>query len=267
MGMVIFEESGTFNPADWGLQVGDMLQVICVGGGAGGAGAASRASDAFTGVLGEAGGTSSFGSYLSAEGASANPSTPNGMGKGGGVDSYPDADDRYSYRIPGGGAGGFLPGAPIFGGDGGNGVYYNFDATAGVPVNSHAPSGLGGKGSKRVASSYLYESFVDLPFANLKDAAKGNKGSTATSQSGTAAAGNGYGAGGAGAAAGAAQSSGAYEPTGGNSGELKIGTVKLTSTAGIAVTVGLGGAGATATKSVLTVTAGNGAPGCVVVTW
>ena len=36
MGMQIFEQSGTFRPADWGLQIGDMLQIIAVGGGGGG---------------------------------------------------------------------------------------------------------------------------------------------------------------------------------------------------------------------------------------
>ena len=268
MGMVIFEESGTFNPADWGLQVGDMLQVICVGGGAGGTVNVPQSSDKFRVVLGSAGGTTSFGTHLSAEGASANPSAPNGMGKGGGAGSRPDTNDEYRWLLPGGGAGGFLPGAPVFGGDGGDGVYYSFSASAGVPVNSHAPSGLGGKGAWRAVTSYLYESFVDLPFANLKNAAKGNKGATATSQSGEAAAGNGYGAGGAGASDGYAQFSASTGPTGGNSGELKIGTVKLTSAAGIAVTVGLGGAGATATGwANYTATAGKGAPGVVIVTW
>ena len=37
MGMQVFTKSGVFNPADWGLKAGDMVQVIAVGGGGGGA--------------------------------------------------------------------------------------------------------------------------------------------------------------------------------------------------------------------------------------
>ena len=49
MGMQVFTKSGVFNPADWGLKAGDMVQVIAVGGGGGGgptlgAGAALRAA-------------------------------------------------------------------------------------------------------------------------------------------------------------------------------------------------------------------------------
>lgn len=35
MGMIIFEESGAFNPIDYGLNVGDTIHVVCVGGGGG----------------------------------------------------------------------------------------------------------------------------------------------------------------------------------------------------------------------------------------
>ena len=33
MGFALFESSGTFNPASYGLVVGDTLQVVAVGGG------------------------------------------------------------------------------------------------------------------------------------------------------------------------------------------------------------------------------------------
>lgn len=36
MAMIIFEQSGTFNPADYGLEVGDVLNIVCVGGGGSG---------------------------------------------------------------------------------------------------------------------------------------------------------------------------------------------------------------------------------------
>lgn len=33
MGFALFESSGTFNPANYGLVVGDTIQVVAVGGG------------------------------------------------------------------------------------------------------------------------------------------------------------------------------------------------------------------------------------------
>lgn len=33
MGYVLFTANGTFNPSDYGLVVGDVLNVVCVGGG------------------------------------------------------------------------------------------------------------------------------------------------------------------------------------------------------------------------------------------
>lgn len=61
MGFVIFEQSGTFIPSNYGLVTGDPIQVVVVGGGGGG-----HMSSAIT--TGTAGGTSSFGSYFSATG-------------------------------------------------------------------------------------------------------------------------------------------------------------------------------------------------------
>ena len=37
MGFQLFETSGTFNPATWGLKAGDIISIVCVGGGGGGA--------------------------------------------------------------------------------------------------------------------------------------------------------------------------------------------------------------------------------------
>lgn len=117
MGMVIFEESGTFNPADWGLQVGDMLNIVCVGGGGGGGNGRSESSSAYgattggggaggdvtfathkltaltpivvtigaggaqgTDGEGVAGGTSSFGSFVSSLGGPGGAAGTNGYG-------------------------------------------------------------------------------------------------------------------------------------------------------------------------------------------
>ena len=84
MGFALFDQSGTFNPLDYGLSPGDMLWVTCVGGGGGG----SASSSAGTGN-GGTGGTSSFGAYLSAAGGytgatGAGTNKNNGTGGGGG---------------------------------------------------------------------------------------------------------------------------------------------------------------------------------------
>ena len=102
MGMKIYEASGTFSPADYGLQAGDVLDVICVGGGSSGmhyAGTPSTAS--------AAGGASSFGGVSSASGPV--------MAKG-----EPYVSDVVARC--GCGAGGYLPGVAFNGGNGGTGV-------------------------------------------------------------------------------------------------------------------------------------------------
>lgn len=66
MGMVIFEESGTFNPATFGLQVGDVLNIVCVGGGGGGGGGGWNSSTSSGGAWsggGGAGGDVRFGTH------------------------------------------------------------------------------------------------------------------------------------------------------------------------------------------------------------
>lgn len=43
-GPLLFEKSGTFNPADYNLAIGDQIQVICIGGGGGGGSAGREVS-------------------------------------------------------------------------------------------------------------------------------------------------------------------------------------------------------------------------------
>lgn len=62
MGFALFDQSDVFNPLDYGLNVGDRLEVMCVGGGGGG-GTASGSN-----TSGGNGGPSSFGSYITALG-------------------------------------------------------------------------------------------------------------------------------------------------------------------------------------------------------
>lgn len=239
MGMVIFEQSGVFNPADWGLTAGCVLQVICVGGGAGGQ---------YLTTNGAAGKTSSFGSYVAASGANNTIGAANGMGRGG------NGTWSNSSGAAGGGAGGYLPGIPVYGGNGGDGLFTSSSTTS--MTTKTAPSLLGGKGVLR-GDKDIPELLSSLPFANLA-AGKGNKGAGGGCGSG----GNGYGAGGGGGKANSTVGGG----NGGNSGAITFGTVILASTEGIPVTVGTGGTGGVEGIDPNNA-GGNGAPGVVIVTW
>lgn len=104
MGFTIFESSGTFNPASYGLKAGDLLQIVCVGGGGQ---ALQNERDGASGV-GTTGGTSSFGSYVTALGGSGSGFSSTGT-QGGGKGA-----PRSGLYQGGGGGGGY-------GGGGGGG--------------------------------------------------------------------------------------------------------------------------------------------------
>ena len=235
MGMVIFERSGTFDPTVYRLVVGDVLQVICVGGGSSGDGVTGALSNA-TLVNGIAGGTSSFGSHVSSDDGYS-------IGTGGKSVATAGASSYAAYAA--GGAGGYLPGVHMFGGNGGNG-------------NGTPASGLGGQGGSSNASP--------SQFCNTRG--NGNKGAgygcAMNSQSTGAvvdgAGGNGYGAGGGGVAY--TSSSKSIAGYGGDAGKFMLGTVILPNLYPIAVTVGAGGASVGADYA-----SGRGADGVVIVTW
>lgn len=87
MGMVIIEESGNFDPALFGLEIGDVIQVDLVGGGGGGDGYCS-------------------GSAMYSEGGDAGSGGSNsGGGSGGG---YGSGGGGGGYNGRGGGGGGYL---------------------------------------------------------------------------------------------------------------------------------------------------------------
>ena len=180
MGMRIFETSGNFNPADYGLLAGDVVDVICVGGGqAGGGGPGETIVDA---------GESSFGSYVSSSSGAI-------MGRG-------------EQLSAGGacGAGGYLPGVPFYGGNGG--LPIGLAGTHQTPVSPYCnPDGPGNKGAGGGSAS-------------------GNRG----------AGGNGYGAGGG----GSYNASGSF---GGDAGRIAFGSAVLADSNAVTVTVGFGGTG------------------------
>lgn len=236
MGMQIFEKNGTFNPADWGLGVGDMVQVVCVGGGCSGDGVNGTGSDAEK-IDGKLGTDSKFGNHVS----SANGRI---IGYGGqGYNEYSTGSNSITnVAYGGGGAGGYLPGIPMIGGNGGS-------------MNQPIPSGLGGAFRDE---SQLFSMYCNTYGAGNCGAGIGNAYAEKIYYNGTG--GNGYGAGGGGSAY--RTSRGGASGKGGNSGKFIIGTVKLTSSDPISVTVGTGGASVGTNES-----SGKGADGVVVVTW
>lgn len=227
MPLKIYESSDVFVPSDHGLKVGDYVDLICVGGGASGdycslvQGSGSYYS--FQTSNSVEGGESSFGNLFT---------SANGYIMGvGGVKSY-TADGEIYYG--GHGAGGYLPGIPNFGGNGGSGC------------------GLAGTSTTSI-SQYVNRN------------GPGNKGATGKLTAYDGNGGNGYGAG-AGAHNIGPRSGRTIVPesvdksTGGDSGRIAFGSVKITSLNAINITVGNGGVNEMDTNQ-------HGAKGVVIVCW
>lgn len=253
MGFVLFTASGTFKPSDYGLLVGDAIQVVCVGGGGGGGGhrlGTTRAA-ATNGLA------SSFGSYVTALGGNAGScstsssisSPTNGAnaverGTPGHMGEY-----RYVY-IPYN----FSSGATYYivyahGGNGGNGWL------PGVGVVEHTPTEY---------------NFLPSNIAGKQTPVSGGRGNVGGS-SGSSGSGNTYfnagGLGGIGYGAGGGGCSVNQSPAGGGGGgQVTYATVVLTDvTTGITVTCGDGGTGCLSDYSQYY--GGGGARGCVAVFW
>lgn len=124
MGMIVIEENKTLNLAQYGLEAGDTIDVICVGGGGGGGRGAGNDSSK-VGNGGNAGNGGKYGGYSGGGGAGA------GYGAGGG-------------------GGGSMSTANYRGGDGGNAGEYKITSHVlnNTTVNSIAvtigAAGLGG---------------------------------------------------------------------------------------------------------------------------
>ena len=277
MGMKMFTSSGIFNPTNYGLSAGDILNVICVGGGASGSTQTKNGSSEATYIAGNAGGVSSFGSYLSVTGGNAPtneiPATPvaGSMGKGGTSKTINYSSNNNSrYYLLGGGAGGYEPGCPIIGGNAGSAVGYGYTTTVPTTVqmdNGDQPTGLGGCGGKWYYTGYQVYSMPISMFGNY--AGVGNKGAGICVGSNAPvghSAGNGYGAGGTAGYCDYDTTYGGGPGAGGNAGSYGQTTVVLSSTGPITVTVGQGGAAAQG-NAAYSKASGKGAPGVVIVYW
>lgn len=226
MPIKVYESNDVFVPSEHGLKIGDYVDLICIGGGASGDYAYLR--EIMTSVYGYGvsdsveGGESTFGNlFSSASGYKM------GIGENGGK-----AGDTTTF-YGGHGAGGYLPGIPIFGGNGGsgNGLSGGSDGNS-MYVNSSGP---------------------------------GNKGATGKITMYDGNGGNGYGAGAGAHSFGPIgdkyiQAGEVFRSRGGDSGRLAIGSAKIASMDSIAITVGRGGVNDKDINQ-------HGAPGVVIVCW
>lgn len=285
MGFKLFESSGTFKPADYGLNIGDEIFVICVGAGGGGGGIATSESAAIT--SGSPGGASSFGSFLSCAGGAAGGAKPGTAGhfSGGAGTPNSSADCEMTANI--GGTSTFCG----FGGGGADGLVLGklMGRQGTIPV-IEAMVNVYGSPSETGISSFINALGKMWPLAYATRAAIGTStisttkcntvtgkarpgqgysrpymggsgNSTAAAFAG--AAGEGYGAGGGGGAkAGGGYYCSCRGAAGGSCGEIKSISIKLSSSSTVSVTVGTGGAGANVDAA-----GGAGANGCVAIFW
>lgn len=260
MGFILYEKSGTFNPLDHGLSVGDVTTVVVVGAGGGGACSTSITTASNHSLAGATGGSSSFGTILTALGGGGGVQYGSPQSTQGNMMAAPGAD--HSTTDPKDG----------YGSAGGGGYWFDGSVRTQRKYGDLDSRNLGGY---YVDTGYL-DGVDDPPYYNNQSPlgtggpqVKGGKPSGAYGGL-CGPGGGGYGAGGGGARLCRKKGSSSYVEWwlyGGNSGEVKIMTYKLTSIASIPVTVGIGGAGAKNDDINQTVSGGDGADGCVAVFW
>lgn len=206
MGFALFESSGTFNPANYGLVIGDMIQVVAVGGGKGGQGVSNNGH-----VDGGANGlASSFGSYVTAAGANTHVDTAGVSSTDSGISRSLGSDGEHGWgsalwRMPA-----WVPG---------------IDADLVSTLNS-----LNGWGDTFRSAGATDKAMNGSAISYGSSSAAGGRG------------GLGYGAGGGGAAH-ANDGTDTGSGRGGKAGTVKITAITLSSLNSITVTVGTGGAG------------------------
>lgn len=251
MGYVLFTQSGTFNPSDYGLNVGDVLQVTCVGGGASGTGS----------KINNAGAASSFGSYVTANGGNAHksataPAAPLANQRPGELNAryinISTSSHSFYYFVGPAGAPGWMPNIGLVPAPVAELVAPNIYSGSNTPLSRY----IGYTGIQ----AYVYSD------GNILCAAGPNYGGCGTISNsnyayGLAPGGYGYGAGGGGSCR---YTNAVSTSFGGNSGAVTEAVIKLSSVAAISVTVGKGGASVSNTAGA---ESGEGAPGCVAVFW
>lgn len=281
MGFTLFTQSGTFNPADYGLKVGDMIHILAVGGGGGGGGSSTSNDNGGSMTVGANGSASSFGSIITAAGGSGGASTPGISGSPGASGNVPSFKNNWGpYVTLTSSSGAYI----AIGGPGAHGWNPGYDIKA--SFNSIASEITNGAISDNMKNIYVRDGLIySMVYSNTSDTAsfrvrgaytaqtnpRGGYGSIYVytsngSNPARAAAGPGgigYGAGGGGAVYGYYPGYWCITGSGGNAGVQSHMDYKLTSLNTISVTVGAGGKGGGTTN----VEGGGGASGCVALWW
>lgn len=277
MGYILYTESGTFNPADYGLSVGDVIMVVAIGGGGGGAGLYYYNYITYSVQPGEAGKATSFGSLLSCHGGSAGSvSAPTDVYAGGRsgtfLQYYISANNEVSrglYYCGGVGATGFYPGLcmprsastiQLLKGD--QQGLAPFELLAGGGISTSYP-----QQAVRVAGRPY------AGYAGDSGYKSGNSDNYLFVETRGAPGGFGFGAGG-GSYCGRNSDNTFQDTWGGSAGEFKQLVHKLSNLSSIPVTVGAGGHGYYDNYGASSppqynpgYAGGAGADGCVVVFW
>lgn len=169
--MVIFQESGIFNPADYGLEVGDIVSVTAVGGGGGGGVNYSSQSS-----------QSSYGGDAGKNGGGPGPGGKGGEGYGSGGGGAAGLSSPSSFSGAGGGGSGYVVHLVL-----------KIDSLSPVPVTVGTP----GIGSKSSGSSFVEGSNGgSSSFGTFVTANGGELAPTYNSQYGQTIGGNGWAKGG-----------------------------------------------------------------------
>lgn len=267
MGFILYTQNGSFNPASYGLTVGDVLFVKVVGGGGGGAGGEPATTG---GAISQAnGGASSFGSILTAAGGLAGMHDPDKDAFKAFYRAYSNAPgicnssaEEYgnkNWYYGGAGADGWLPGAKCS--DGICPLLY----VPIVPISDgfNALTNLTPKVAGRLCNMSNSGSFTAQYSPN--DNPFGGAGGISYSYGYAyiTIGGLGYGAGGGSAVY---NNSDAATGSGGGSGQIRDIVYTLPNLNAIPITVGAGGTGYYR-SSYSTRSGGGGARGCVAIWW
>lgn len=261
MGFILFTESGTFEPAIYGLKAGDVLHVKVVGGGGGGGSYNSSVST----TIGTNGSASSFGSVLTAAGGLAGgpiDSQTIVAGSNPGCNSCTVTHKGRTYWCGGTGGDGWMPG---------------YSGIAGIPAFLFVPRASNADSTseypffydvsyfhvnRELTISYSAAQFVTsepntLPYGH---AGRANINTSNNTYTVICAGGVGYGAGGGTGTDGPYVAAGTKYGYGGNGGVIADTNYVLPDTSPIDVTVGAGGSG-------YKDAGGGGANGCVAIWW
>lgn len=254
-GSILFTQSTTFDPKVYGLVANKFINYIIIGGGgAGGSVGCYTASNdwSYTTIVlnsgGSNGGASSIGSYVSAAGGKtptlSSSTTSFTMYRPLAWETH-ETTSYYDDCCGGNGAGGWVPGKIFNSYQDGGKPYYSKASTDLTASDSYL---LYQDGEYRIVRHINSGSMVAYPTAGAIGSSGSANPYNLIQNKGKSRQGNdgiGYGAGGGGIPGIRAQYDGsgdrAIASPGGNSGEFKQGSFKLTSTDTIAITIGAGG--------------------------